>query len=420
MFVMEMYPLVDLAELAEPSFYAAHGYPHDLWARLRRSDPLPWVERAHEPFWVVTRHADIVHIGRHPELFLNAPMVIIPERGRVGRNFEAPPTLIEMDPPEHRAQRRIIASRFKPGAFKRIHADVERIARGIVDSLLEEGEEGEVDFVERVAAPLPIAVIAWLLGVPEPDWPLLFNWTNRIVGGVDPEFKGDAEVSASKNAIIEMYRYFDDLIAEKRRNPADDLITHFTRAEVDGRKLDQMQVFAWCNLIVVAGNETTRNATTGGLLALVEHPEQLRRIQADLGLLAPGVEEIVRWTSPIIHFVRTAACDTELRGKQVRKGDRLCLFYPSANRDEEVFRNPFTFDVTRHPNNHLGFGVGEHFCAGSHIARFELKMAYRYLLPRIDEIELAGPVERLHSSFVGGIKRLPIRYRLKPAKGRRS
>jgi len=176
-----------------------------------------------------------------------------------------------------------------------------------------------------------------------------------------------------------------------------------------------MDVLAWCLIIVIAGNETTRNATTGGMLAFVENQDQLRKLQNEPGLLPQAVEEIVRWTTPIIHFGRTATEDFELRGKQIRKGEVLALFYPSANRDEEVFEDPYSFRIDRDPNPHLGFGVGEHFCLGAHLARLEMEVAYKYLLPRIEEVELVGPVDRLHSSLVGGVKHLPIRYKLKPA-----
>ena len=189
----------------------------------------------------------------------------------------------------------------------------------------------------------------------------------------------------------------------------------FAHAEIDGKKLEPMEVLAWCFIIVVAGNETTRNGTSGGMLALVEHPDQMRMVQNDPRLLNSCVEEMLRWTSPIIHFARTAARDTEVRGQKILEGQRVGLFYGSANRDEEIFERPFEFDVTRNPNRHLAFGVGEHFCAGAHVARLEMQMAYKYLIPRIEEVELAGPPERLYSALVGGVKHLPIRYKLRPA-----
>jgi cholest-4-en-3-one 26-monooxygenase len=212
--------------------------------------------------------------------------------------------------------------------------------------------------------------------------------------------------------MVELFAYFTELAEEKRRNPADDLVTLFTQMEVDGERLPEMDIMTWCLIIVVAGNETTRNATTGGMLAFVENQHELRRLQANPSLLAPAVEEVVRWTAPIIHFGRTATEDFELRDKLIRAGDSVALFYPSANRDEEVFDAPNEFRIDRSPNRHLGFGVGEHFCLGAHLARLEMEVAYKYLLPRIEEIELAGPVDRLHSSLVGGIKHLPIRYKL--------
>jgi cytochrome P450 len=268
-----------------------------------------------------------------------------------------------------------------------------------------------------VSAPLPIAVIAWLLGVPKSDWKLLFDWTNRIIGAGDPEFQDEGKTSAetATGAMTELFTYFAKMVEEKKKKPADDLVTVFTQVEVDGKKLELMDVLAWCMIIVIAGNETTRNGTSGGMLAFIEHPDQLRKLQQEPGLLPRAVEEVVRWTSPIIHFARTATADTELRGQAIRKGQILGLFYGSANRDEDVFDDPFSFRIDRHPNRHLGFGVGEHFCLGAHIARLEMAVAYKHLLPRIEEIELTGPVLRLHSALVGGVKKLPIRYKLRPA-----
>jgi cytochrome P450 len=274
-----------------------------------------------------------------------------------------------------------------------------------------------VDFVEKVAAPLPIAVIAWLLGVPGSDWKLLFEWTNRTIGSGDPEYQveGADQSATARGAMIELFQYFTKLVEEKRKNPADDLVTLFATAEVDGEKLAPMDVLAYCLIIVVAGNETTRNGTSGGMLALAQHPGELRKIQQNPKLLPSAIEEILRWTSPIIHFARTTTQDVEIRGKKIRKGEQLALYYPSANRDEDIFEDPFTFRVDRDPNRHLAFGIGEHFCAGAHVARLELEVAFKSLLPRLVDLELAGPAARLRSNLVGGIKHLPIRYKLRPA-----
>ena len=214
-------------------------------------------------------------------------------------------------------------------------------------------------------------------------------------------------------AMTETFLYFTKLIEEKKKRPADDLVTLFASLEVDGKPIPPMDVLTFCLIIVIAGNETTRNATTGGMLAFIENPGELRKLQRNPGLLPSAVEEVVRWVTPIIHFARTATDDYELRGKRIRKGDALALFYPSANRDEKVFEAPFEFRIDRNPNRHIGFGMGEHVCLGAHLARLELVVAYKHLLPRIESVELAGPVERLHSSLVGGVKHLPIRYKLR-------
>jgi cholest-4-en-3-one 26-monooxygenase len=409
---------IERFNLVHPVDYAAHGYPHDIWTRLRREDPVHRVvqEEGGIPYWAITKHADITTIGKRSELFLNAPRLVLshqPERPA----GEFPATLIQMDNPQHSIYRNLIGHRFRPGALRRMHADIEQIGKEIVDALVEETDTGECDFVQRVSAPLPIAVIAWMLGVPKSDWNLLFDWTNRTIGAGDPEYQeaGKTPDETARTAMIELFTYFTKLVEEKKKNPQDDLITVFTQAQVDGQPLPFMDVLALCLIIVVAGNETTRNATSGGMLAFIQNQDELRKLQRDPSLLPKAVEEVVRWASPIIHFARTAAEDFELRGTRIRKGDALALFYPSANRDEEVFKDPFSFRIDRHPNRHLGFGVGEHFCLGAHVARLELQVAYKHLLPRIEEIELAGPVERLHSSLVGGVKHLPIRYKLRRA-----
>ena len=409
--------VLDQFHIVHPDDYAAHGYPHDVWTWMRANDPVyRWERTEGIPFWAITKHADISEISRQPERFLNGPRLVIahePER----QMDEFPPTLIQMDNPRHAAYRQLVSKRFTPRYLKRIDHDIEEIGREIVESLVDRSDSGECDFVEKVAAPLPIAVIAWLLGVPRQDWELLFDWTNRMIGAGDPEYQeeGKTRDETARQAMTELFTYFAKLVEEKKKNPADDLVTHFTQMEVDGQKLELIDVLAWCLIIVVAGNETTRNATSGGMLAFVEHQDQLRKLQRQPELLDSAVEEVVRWATPIIHFARTATEDYELRGKRIQAGDALALFYPSANRDEEIFDAPFEFRIDRKPNRHLGFGIGEHFCLGSHLARLELKVAYKHLLPRIAEIELAGPVDRLHSSLVGGVKHLPIRYTLKPA-----
>src|SRR5262245_5795862 len=289
--------------LVNPAHYAGHGYPHPIWTRLRREDPVHWFDRTDGiPFWVITRHQDIVTIGKNPERFVNGPRLIVDHLPEQRSDF--PPTLIQLDPPKHGIYRKMVNKRFTPGALRALHGDIEKIAKDIVDSLAADGEEGVCDFVEKVSAPLPIAVIAWMLGVPREDWHLLFDWTNRAIGAQDPDFReeGKTPQESGQAAMVELFTYFTGLVEQKRKEPADDLVSLFARLEIDGKPIPFEDVLTWCLIIVVAGNETTRNATSGGMLALVEHQEQMRKLQRDPGLLPDAVEEIVRWTSPIIHF----------------------------------------------------------------------------------------------------------------------
>jgi cytochrome P450 len=403
------------ANIIHPDDYV-RGYPHEVWTYLRVHDPVHWWDRTGGvPFWAITKHADIVEISKQPEVFRSGVRFGVRHRPEHLDPDPLPLTLIDMDPPRHGVWRQLVSKRFTPNAIRRFHPDIHRIGKQIVDELLARGQTGEIDFVEHVSAPLPIAVIAWMLGVPEKDWRLLFDWTNRTIGAGDPEYRreGESPREAAEGAQRELATYFTDLIETKRRHPADDLVTVLATVQVDGRPLPLPELLSWCYLIVLAGNETTRNATTGGIAAFAEQMDQLRRFQADPGLLKPAVEEVLRWTSPVIHMARTATRAYELRDKKIARADTLVMFYPSANRDEEVFDDPFAFRIVRQPNRHLAFGIGEHFCLGAHLARLEIQVAYRYLLPRLDEIELLGPPERLRANQVGGIKHLRLRYRLK-------
>ena len=410
-------PVPEDFRLVHPEDYAQHGYPHQIWARLRAEDPVSWQTQPGNAvdYWAITKHADITAIGKRPDLFLSGPRLVIQHLEEEVRDL--PPTLIQMDNPMHKDFRQQVSKRFTPRMLQKIHEPIEKIGREIVEKLYARGDEGECDFVDEVSAPLPIAVIGWLLGVDESDWPMLYEWTNRTLGAGDPEYQVDGQDAreTSEAAQIELFGYFSKLVAERRVKPKDDLVSHFIASEYDGRPLNDMEILSWCFIIVIAGNETTRNGTTGGMLALIENQAELRRVQADMGLLNSAVEEIVRWTSPIIHFGRTATEDYPLRDKVIREGDSVALFYPSANRDEEIFEDPFSFKIDRKPNRHIGFGVGEHFCLGAHLARMEMQVAYKHLLPRLEEIELTGPADRLHSGLVGGVKRLPIRYKLRSA-----
>jgi cholest-4-en-3-one 26-monooxygenase len=402
---------IDPLDLVEPSRFARNGYPHELWRTLRAEAPVVFLEpEGYVSFWAVTRHADIIDIASQPERFSNAHGLILGHPG-------APPPPSEMvvmlDPPRHGPLRRAAMPRFTPRAIRSRHDEIDRIAMEVLDDLAA-SDDDEFDFVERVAAPLPIGVISWILGVPRDDWKLLFQWTNEVIGKDDPEFRrpGETPGQTIRRARGELHAYLEDLIAQRRLEPGDDIISHLIAAEIDGQPLTHVQLLNYAELMVEAGNETTRNAISGGLLAFSEHPDQWERLKREPELLPTAVEEILRWVSPIIHFVRTATEDCEIRGEQVAAGDKVALFYASANRDEDVFDEPFEFRIDRQPNHHLAFGSGPHFCMGANLARVELETLFRHLLTRLEWFELTAPVERLNSAVNGGIKHLSLRCRL--------
>jgi cholest-4-en-3-one 26-monooxygenase len=367
-------------------------------------------------FWAVTRRADIVWLSKQPERFINAPRLAIFEEGAPvegERTFVR--QLLNMDPPDHGEYRKAAAHWFTPRAIRRRRPEVERIARELLDEMAGDGELREGDFVNDYAAPLTLSVLAEMLGVPRADWKQMFRWTNQVAGSADPEFsEGGDGFHSVERARNELFGYFAELADERRKDPRDDIVSVLVRSEVNGAPMPPLELLSYFFVLVVAGNETTRNAASGGLLALIENPEERAKLQQDPSLVDPAVEEIVRWTSPVNQFCRTATEDVERHGQRIRAGDAFCLFYGSANRDESVFDEPDRFRVDRRPNPHLGFGIGEHFCLGANLARLELNVIFRDLAARLEHVELAGPVERMRSSFLVGAKRMPIQYRLKP------
>jgi len=411
-------PALDDLDVIGPDAYARDGAPHAAWRRLRRESPVHWFDLpGGVGFWAVTRRADVVWISKQPERFINGPRLAIFEQGAPvegERTFVR--QLLNMDPPEHGAYRRAAAGWFTPRAIERRRPEVERITRELLDRMAGDGSLREGDFVTDLAAPLTLSVLADMLGVPRDDWEQLFRWTNQVAGSSDPEYQvepgpGFQTVEQARN---ELFAYFARLAEERRAAPRDDIVSVLVQAEIDGKPMEPLELLSYFFLLVIAGNETTRNAASGGLLALIENPDQLAKLQAAPGLLEPAIEEIVRWTSPVNQFCRTAVEDVELHGKKIRAGDAFCLFYGSANRDEEFFDEPDRFRIDRRPNPHLGFGIGEHFCLGANLARLELQLMFRALAERLESIELAGPVDRMRSSFLCGAKRMPIRYRLRP------
>lgn len=392
-----------------PEKYERDGYPHPEWTWLRQHDPVHWTDNAYcDPFWAVTKHADIVAIGKNPRDWIIEPRIAVFTR-------EAPeePTtrhLLTMDPPDHGRYRNLIAKAFTPRTVRVWEPKVETVTRQILDQAR---EKGEIDFVADVSAPITIAVIALMLGVPEADWPLLFRWTNEIIAPEDPDFaRGRGPVETSESARIELFSYFKKLSEERRARPTDDILSALAQSRIDEKPLDDFELLSYYFLLVVAGNETTRNAMTGGLQCFLDNPDQWQKLVDDPGRVEGAIEETVRWTTPVIQFCRTATRDMLLRDKTVREGESVCLFYASGNRDEEIFDAPFEFRIDRWPNDHVGFGRGEHVCLGAHLARLEIRTMYRQLRERLVSMERTGPAVRVRSSFVGGIKRAPMAWRL--------
>jgi cholest-4-en-3-one 26-monooxygenase len=405
-------------EVIGPDTFAESGYPHAAWKRLRQEAPIHWFDLpGGVGFWAVTKRDDIVWISRQPERFLNAPRLAIFEEGApVEGERKLARHLLNMDPPEHAQFRNAASSWFTPRSIQRRHAEVQRIARDLLAEMAGDGSERSGDFVADFTAPLTLHVLADMLGVPRADWRLMFRWTNQIAGASDAEYSSsDDPIAGVEDAQKGLFAYFTDLAAERRKAPRDDMVSVLANASVGDAPMPAFELLSYFLLLVVAGNETTRNAASGGLLALIENPGEMQKLRANPALVSSAAEEIVRWTAPVIQFCRTPIEDVEVRGQQIRKGDSMCLLYPSANRDEDVFADPDVFRVDRKPNPHLGFGIGEHFCLGANLARLELRVIFDELARRLESVELAGPVERMRSSFLGGVKRMPIRYRLRPA-----
>ena len=401
----------DRGVLLDAGHFGRHGYPHDEWARLRREEPVARCEPDEGiPYWAITKHEDIVRISGQPERFTNRPRF---KASAGNEEIAQARTLSSMDPPEHRAYRELISRHFTPRALAKLREPIEAVTRELMDGLGEPGETVGLDFVERVAAPMPILIIAWLLDLPREDWSRIYRMTHAMTGFADSEYQqaGESVEETIARGRREIYEYFQDIARERRARPGEDLVSLLATAKIDGKPIPDAELMAYYLILIVAGNETTRNAVSGGLLAFLDHPDQWQALRAAPDLLPSAVEEVLRFTSPVIHHARTAQQDLELRGAKIRRGDTLALFYPSANRDEEIFDDPFAFRIDRRRNRHLAFGVGEHVCLGAHLARIEIELVFRHLAERVESMTRTGEATRLASANVGGIKTLPVELR---------
>jgi cholest-4-en-3-one 26-monooxygenase len=387
------------------------GIPHDWFTFLRHEAP---VYRHPEPdgpgFWVITKYDDVVAVGRDGTTFSshqNRGGVVLLEGSTDGSDaFDGGNLMLTMDAPEHTRYRKLVNHGFTPRRVTALEVHIRDLANGIIDEVI---ESGECDFVVDVAAELPLQVIAEMVGVPHADRHKLFEWSNRMVGSEDPEYiVADAEVQAAQ---AEMFMYANELAADRRANPRDDIMTALLQAEVDGDRLSEMDFNLFFMLLTVAGNETTRNSISHGMQAFLDNPAEYAALVKDPTLINSATEEILRWASPVMFFRRNVTTDIELRGQQIKAGDKVSIWYVSANRDEDVFDDPFRFDIRRQPNDHVAFGGGgPHHCLGANLARMEIRVLFEELARRVPTVEQAGPAEPLRSNFIGGIKHLPVRF----------
>ncbi|HZP14453.1 MAG TPA: cytochrome P450 [Nocardioides sp.] len=384
------------------------GVPHDQFDRLRRDAPVYWHPEPNDTgFWALTKHDDVKRCSHDWRTFSSERGgTFIPTADEMALE-SLRLTILNMDPPKHERYRRLVSKGFTPGMIRKLVDDIERRAVRVIDEVC---EKGEVEFVEEIAAQVPVQMICEMIGLEKDVWPRMFELSNNIIGSRDdPDYKelpGGSEAGA-----MEIFMLCDAVAEDRRTNPRDDIMTALVDAELDGERLTNAELNLFFITLIVAGNETTRNLINHSMLALVEHPDQAQRLRDDPSLWDSAVEEMLRWGSSIHNFRRTATEDTEVRGVRIKEGDKVVMYYASANRDEEVFADPHTFDVARTPNDHVTFGGGGvHFCLGASLARAEIKATMRQVVNRLPDIELTAEPARLHSDFVNGIKTMPVRF----------
>jgi cytochrome P450 len=403
--------------LTDPTTFADEPRLHSALARLRANAPVSWVDvPRYRPFWAITKHADIMEIERNNTLWINAPRAElltedVDEQNRVRRETGADPRLlVHMDGDYHRRMRAVGAEWFRPNAMRALKNTIDERAKRYVDKM---SEKSGCDFVTEVAQDFPLYTILSLLGLPEDDFSYVLKLTKELFGRYDKEFQRSDSNEGSPAVADSLVDYFAPLTSSRRANPTDDLASAIANARIDGEYLSDSQTLAYYLIIATAGHDTTSAAIAGGLRALIEHPSELERLQKHPDLMPTAVEEALRWSTPAKNFMRTATKDTQVRGVTIAAGESTYLSYVSGNRDEEVFDQPFRFDIARDPNKHLSFGFGVHFCLGAALARLEINSLLSELVPRLDAIELDGEPILSDTLFVGGLKHLPIRYCLK-------
>ena len=411
---------LDDVDLADPEFWMQSAELRDgAFALLRREQPVSFHQEFEPPpemplergpgYWAITKHADLLEASRRADVFASGKGVQIPDLPPVFNEFFS--SMIATDDPRHGRLRRIVSRGFTPKALARLEGAVQRRAAELVDAVI---EKGECDFVSEIAAPLPLGIICDLMGIPQSQAQFVFEQTNIILGLGDPDYtpEGSNPLTAALTAGGALAQLMNEIAEDRKKNPQDDLTSQLLNAELDGEALNEQELASFFVLLVVAGNETTRNAISHGMKALSDNPDERRKWAADFeGVASTAIEEIVRWSTPVIHFRRTVMQETVLGGQKIKEGEKIVLWYNSANRDEDVFESPYRFDVTRSPNEHVGFGgPGAHFCLGANLARREMTVVFRELFRRLPDLEITGAPDMLRSNFIHGIKRMPCSF----------
>ena len=420
--------------LVDPLTMANPAAMHAVYATLRAEDPVHWTQPAgYRPFWSVTRHADIVAVEKASDVFVNrlrtylSPVSAEEWTQQVAGDSHLFRTLVDLDDPLHMKLRRLTYNWFLPANLKKLEGRIRELARAHVDAMAAMG--GSCDFVNEVAIWYPLRVIMLVLGLPAEDEKLMMRMTQEIFGPQDPDVVARSQILTATGAetrapsgdkqvdlfqlVQEFFLYFGNVAEDRRANPRDDLSSVIANGEIDGAPIGHKEMISYYAIAATAGHDTTSSSTAGGLLALIQNPGELAKLKADPSLIPQAVEEMIRWETPVKHFMRTAVADAKVGGTEVKAGDGLCLWYWSGNRDERVFEDPFTFRVDRPANPQVAFGHGIHLCLGLHLARLEMRLLFEELIPRLETVELAGEPAHTTSVFVSGLKRLPIRYTMR-------
>jgi cholest-4-en-3-one 26-monooxygenase len=389
------------------------GVPHETFELLRREAPIFWHETDEEGgsgFWAVMRHKEVVEVNRDNIQWSSHEKTALTMESDEENLAQQRMMMLNMDPPMHTRYRLLVNKGFTPRHVNALEDNIRQLTNEIIDQVV---EKGSADFVVDMAAELPLQVIAEVMGVPQEDRHKVFDWSNRMIGSEDPEYAVSPE--HVMEASMELYAYANALAQQKRIEPGGDIISALLNSEVDGERLTELEFDLFFLLLAVAGNETTRNLISHAMLALIENPDQRQKLLDDPSLIPAAVEEMLRWGTPVMQFRRTAMNDAVLGGQEIKAGDKVVMWYMSANRDESMFDDPYNFDVTRTPNEHVAFGGGgPHFCLGANLARMEIRVMFQEVLRRLPDMQLAGPVDRLRSNFINGIKHMPVEF--SPAK----